>query len=130
MTDRLVSLDGTGDIPLDRAVLLVGRDPQCDAQIASLRISRRHCCLSRYCDVIVVRDLGSANGTWINGRRANSGRLRAGDELWIGPLRYRLELKPRATTPSPLEDPHEGRALSFLPAADPATAVPIHVPQL
>jgi pSer/pThr/pTyr-binding forkhead associated (FHA) protein len=38
-----------------------------------------------------VRDLGSTNGTWIDGRRVSSGRLRLGDALTIGNLRYRVE---------------------------------------
>jgi pSer/pThr/pTyr-binding forkhead associated (FHA) protein len=97
-----VSLDGEEDIPLDRAVVLVGRSSRCDARISSDRISRRHCYLSRQGDEIEVRDLGSANGTWINGRLAESGRLRAGDELSIGHCRYRL-----AT------DPMESRTLAF-----------------
>jgi FHA domain len=104
MTARLVSLDGREDIAFDRAVLLVGRDIQCDAQIASLRVSRRHCCLSWHRDGVEVRDLGSANGTRINGRRSDSGRLRPGDELSIAHLRYRLvtdraEIAARALDP-------------------------------
>jgi pSer/pThr/pTyr-binding forkhead associated (FHA) protein len=94
MTARLVSLDGEEDILLDRAVVLVGRSARCDARISSDRISRRHCCLSRHGDEIEVRDLGSVNGTWINGRLAESGRLRAGDELSIGHCRYRLGFDP------------------------------------
>ena len=38
-----------------------------------------------------VRDLGSTNGTWIEGRRVSSGRLRTGDVLAIAHLRYRVE---------------------------------------
>jgi pSer/pThr/pTyr-binding forkhead associated (FHA) protein len=101
---RLVSLDGTEDIPLDRAVLVVGRDPHCDAMITSLRISRRHCCLSRFRDEFEVRDLGSANGTWINNVRIKSGRLRPGDELAIGYLRYRLETDPAEINPRAPEE--------------------------
>jgi pSer/pThr/pTyr-binding forkhead associated (FHA) protein len=105
MSARLVSLDGMGDIPLDRPVLLVGRDSHCDARLDSLRISRRHCCLAIRCDGITVRDLGSVNGTWINGRRSESGPLRAGDELAIGHLRFRLQTDPAEDNPWTLSDP-------------------------
>jgi pSer/pThr/pTyr-binding forkhead associated (FHA) protein len=88
---RLVSLDGNADIPLDRAVLLVGRHLRCDARIDSRRVSRLHCCLAWDHGELNVRDLGSTNGTRINGRPAEAGRLRAGDELSIAHLRYRLE---------------------------------------
>jgi pSer/pThr/pTyr-binding forkhead associated (FHA) protein len=91
MPARLVSLDGNADIPLDRAVLLVGRHFRCDARIDSLRVSRLHCCLTWHHGDLDVRDLGSTNGTRINGRSAQAGRLRAGDELSIAHLRFRLE---------------------------------------
>jgi predicted component of type VI protein secretion system len=91
MPARLVSLDGTGDIPIDGALLLVGRHRRCDVTLESRRVSRIHCCLLRHRDEFTVRDLGSSNGTRINGRLAGTGRLRPGDELTIAHLRYRLE---------------------------------------
>src|SRR4051794_16092257 len=94
MTTRLVSLDGNADIVLDRALVLIGRHPRCDARLDSFRVSRLHCCLSRGHDAIEVRDLMSTNGTQINGLRAETGRLRVGDELSIAQLRYRLEADP------------------------------------
>ena len=90
---RLVSLDGRADIPLDR-VVVVGRDRWCDAQIASPRVSRRHCCLAPNPDGLLVRDLGSTNGTRINGQRVDQGELRPGDELSIAHCCYRLEGPP------------------------------------
>ena len=91
MPTRLVALGAGPDIVVDRAVVLVGRDPRCDVRLDSWRVSRIHCCLAPDRDGIVVRDLASTNGTWINGRRAVTGRLRAGDELAIAHHRYRLE---------------------------------------
>ena len=88
---RLICLDGHADIPLDRAVLLVGRHRWCDVRIASPRVSRRHCCLALDRDGVLVRDLGSTNGTRINGRRVFRGVLRPGDELSIAHCRYHLE---------------------------------------
>lgn len=99
MPARLVALDEGSDIPLDRAMVVVGRHPQCDARLDSLRVSRHHCCMTRDKDEILVRDLGSTNGIRINGQRVESGRLRSGDELSIAHIRYRLEdnLAPEAT---------------------------------
>jgi pSer/pThr/pTyr-binding forkhead associated (FHA) protein len=88
---RLICLDGHADIPLDRAVLLVGRHRWCDVRIASPRVSRRHCCLALDRDGVLVRDLGSRNGTLINGRRVEEGVLHPGDELSVAHCRYRLE---------------------------------------
>jgi pSer/pThr/pTyr-binding forkhead associated (FHA) protein len=86
-----VALDETADILLDRAMVVVGRHPGCDARIDSLRISRHHCCVARDGDSISVRDLGSTNGVWINDRRIEAGELRAGDELKIAHIRYKLD---------------------------------------
>jgi len=91
MASRLVALDEGPDIPVDRALVVVCRHPQCDARLDSIRVSRRHCCMSEDNGEIVVRDLGSTNGIRINGQRVEAGRLRPGDELSIAHIRYRLE---------------------------------------
>jgi len=91
MPARLVALDEGPDIPLDRAMVVVGRHPQCDARLDSLRISRHHCCMTTDQGEVVVRDLGSTNGIRINGQRVEMGRLRPGDELSIAHIRYRLD---------------------------------------
>jgi pSer/pThr/pTyr-binding forkhead associated (FHA) protein len=88
---RLVALDEGPDIVLDRAMVVVGRHPQCDARLDSLRISRHHCCMYQDQNDVVVRDLGSTNGIRINGQRVEAGRLRPGDELSIAHIRYRLD---------------------------------------
>jgi pSer/pThr/pTyr-binding forkhead associated (FHA) protein len=91
MAARLVALDDGPDIPLDRAMVVVGRHPLCDARLDSLRISRHHCCMMQDKGELFVRDLGSTNGIRINGQRVEMGRLRPGDELSIAHIRFRLE---------------------------------------
>jgi pSer/pThr/pTyr-binding forkhead associated (FHA) protein len=91
MTARLVALDEGSDIMLDRAMVVVGRHPACDARLDSLRVSRHHCCMMQENGEVVVRDLGSTNGIRINGQRVEMGRLRPGDELSIAHIRYRLD---------------------------------------
>ena len=91
MTARLVALDEGPDIMLDRAMVVVGRHPACDARLDSLRVSRHHCCMMHENGEVVIRDLGSTNGIRINGQRVEMGRLRAGDELSIAHIRYRLD---------------------------------------
>lgn len=103
MPARLVSLDGRPSLVLRHVLAVVGRDRACDLPIPSALISRRHCCLAVDGDGVAVRDLGSTNGTWINGVRVDEGDLRDGDELSLAHLRYRLEMSPgRAASPSPL----------------------------
>jgi pSer/pThr/pTyr-binding forkhead associated (FHA) protein len=91
MPPRLVCLDGHADIVIDRAVVVVGRHRWCHVRIASPRVSRRHCRLALDRDGVVVRDLGSTNGTRINGRRVWESVMRPGDELCIADCHYLLE---------------------------------------
>ena len=75
MSSRFVAIDEGPDITLDRAMIVVGRDPNCDTRLNSLRVSRHHCCMTREHDQVVVRDLGSTNGIRINGMRVNGMRV-------------------------------------------------------
>src|SRR5260370_35405112 len=93
MSSRFVAIDEGPDITLDRVMIVVGRDPNCDTRLEAMRVSRHHCCMTRENDQVVVRALGSTNGIQINGMRVETGRLRPGDELSIAHIRYRLEGK-------------------------------------
>ena len=93
MSVTLISLEGREDIPLDRVLTVVGRHHCCDARIDSSRVSRRHCCLALDSEGVLVRDLGSTNGTRVNGLRVEDGLLRPGDELTIAYSRYRLVIR-------------------------------------
>lgn len=102
MPPLLVSLDGQPNFSLDRVLIVVGRHPLCDARLFSHKISRHHCCLALEGREVIVRDLSSTNGTWINGKRVDVGLLRAGDELAVAHLRYRLEFPSlESVRPSP-----------------------------
>ena len=96
MPAQLVALNDGPSILLDKPILLLGRHPECDIQIDSRKISRRHCCIAQVSDYLVVRDLGSTNGVRINGIKVVEGRLAAGDELTIGNHRYRVSWESEA----------------------------------
>jgi pSer/pThr/pTyr-binding forkhead associated (FHA) protein len=72
--------------------MLFGRHAECDVQLNSRKVSRRHCCIAQIRDYLVVRDLGSTNGVRINGVRVVEGQLRSGDELTIGNFLYRVTM--------------------------------------
>jgi pSer/pThr/pTyr-binding forkhead associated (FHA) protein len=100
MPPQLVALSEGASIQLDKAILLVGRHQECDIQIPSRKISRRHCCIAQVNDHLVVRDLCSTNGIRINGVRVSEGRLNHGDELTIANYRYEVRLaEPRPAKP-------------------------------
>src|ERR1700751_634652 len=83
MPVRLVAPhEGTATM-LDRPTVVVGRHPNCDTRLDSLRVSRHHCCMTQESGEVGVRDLGSTTGIRINGQRGESGRLRAGGALSV-----------------------------------------------
>ena len=71
--------------------LTVGRSAECDVSISSDEISRHHAKLQVVPDGVMVEDLGSANGTFINNQRVHGGTLmKAGDELRLDTVRFML----------------------------------------
>jgi len=93
MPAQLLALTDGPSILLDKPILLLGRHGECDVQLNSRKVSRRHCCVAQVHDYLVVRDLGSTNGVRINGHRVLEGRLKSGDELTIGNFRYQVYLE-------------------------------------
>ncbi|GAB4156848.1 MAG: hypothetical protein Tsb009_33880 [Planctomycetaceae bacterium] len=84
----------TGErIVLDKAVILIGRHPDCDLVIDhSAKVSRRHCCIAQVDDRFLVRDLGSMNGVRINGELIDQeSPLVLGDTIAFGDVSYVLE---------------------------------------
>lgn len=113
MPAQLLALTDGPSILLDKPILLLGRHPECDIQLNSRKVSRRHCCIAQVHEYLVVRDLGSTNGIRINGNRVLEGRLKAGDELTIGNFKYQIcwDLPGEPlTTPPPSR---KGAALPF-----------------
>jgi len=90
MPAHLLSLTDGPSILLDKPILLFGRHQECDVQLNSKKVSRRHCCIAQVGEDLVVRDLGSTNGVRINGERVVEGVLVPGDELLIGNFRYQV----------------------------------------
>src|SRR6185436_1376875 len=90
MPAHLLSLADGPSILLDKPILLFGRHEECDVQLNSKKVSRRHCILAQVNDYLVIRDLGSTNGVRINGQRVAEGKLRPGDELQVGNFKYQV----------------------------------------
>jgi predicted component of type VI protein secretion system len=102
MPAQLVALNDGPSILVDKPILLLGRHPECDIQIESRKISRRHCCIAQVDDHLVVRDLDSTNGIRINGVRVVEGQLHAGDELTVGNHRYQVTWGDEPAGPRPV----------------------------
>ncbi|RME70667.1 MAG: FHA domain-containing protein [Planctomycetota bacterium] len=71
-------------VALERPVTVVGRSSDCDVVLTDRKVSGRHFEIARVGRHYVLRDLGSTNGTYVNGRRVSEGVLRLGDEITAG----------------------------------------------
>ncbi len=105
MLAQLIALNDGPNILVDKPILLIGRHPECDIQIESRKISRRHCCIAQVNDYLLIRDLDSTNGIRINGVRVVEGKLQAGDELTIGNHRYRVSWQDHCDSGKPGASP-------------------------
>ena len=76
----------TKTFPLPGNVTVVGRQQKCDLCIPLMVVSRRHCEINQDGGVLRVRDLGSRNGTLVNGKKITDAVLNPGDTLQIGPV--------------------------------------------
>lgn len=70
--------------------VVIGRAAEADISVAAEEISRRHALVKPTPDGLQVEDLGSSNGTFINGKRVQQGFLKPGDELRLDSVRLIL----------------------------------------
>jgi pSer/pThr/pTyr-binding forkhead associated (FHA) protein len=101
MPAQLLSLSDGPSLLLDKPVLLVGRHEECDIQLNSRKVSRKHCVIAQVGETLVIRDLGSTNGVRVNGVRVEEGTLRTGDELAIGNFVYKVHVDQRREVLAP-----------------------------
>ncbi|MEO6878697.1 MAG: adenylate/guanylate cyclase domain-containing protein, partial [Gemmatimonadaceae bacterium] len=92
MSFTLVSSDNTHTFELRRGLaLVVGRAPTSDIPVIDPTISRRHAQLEITENGVIVRDLGSSNGTFLNGARVDWAPVAAGDLLTFGKVAFHLQ---------------------------------------
>ncbi len=93
MSLQLASVNGGPTIALDRETLVVGRGDQCDVSLDRYpSVSRRHCLLAVDDGAVLLKDLGSMNGVWVNNRKLRGLTwLRRGDVVRIGGATFVLQ---------------------------------------
>ena len=107
-------------IPLPGTVTIVGRRHDCDLRIPLSSISRRHCEISENGEALKVRDLDSAWGTFVNGKKVNGETsIKAGDYVRIGPLTFVCQIggQPEKIVPPPKPKPPAPPKKAPAPAA-------------
>ncbi|MEZ6052027.1 MAG: FHA domain-containing protein [Planctomycetaceae bacterium] len=95
MIAQLIPLDGSPPINITQDVTVVGRKRGlCDMIVDHTSVSKIHCVIAKTDGLLFFRDLGSTNGTKVNGQRVSRGALLPGDELYFASVRYRVHLGP------------------------------------
>jgi hypothetical protein len=115
---------------------VLGRDPGCDVVLNDTKCSRRHAVVEEKGDRLVVSDLGSANGIYVNGRRVDHAVIAPGDAVKLGDVELRILAdlgttvvsEPAAEGPAP--PPPARRAPSPPPARGPAATAKAPPPSL
>jgi pSer/pThr/pTyr-binding forkhead associated (FHA) protein len=71
-----------------KEINVIGRASECDISLAAAHLSRRHAQLQIIDGMLFVKDLDSANGTFLNGKRVAEARVKRGDELRFDALTF------------------------------------------
>jgi pSer/pThr/pTyr-binding forkhead associated (FHA) protein len=107
-----------------KELTIIGRASECDISLAAAHLSRRHAQIQVIEGGLLVKDLGSANGTFINGQRITEGRAKKGDEIRFDTLSFGVmgpsteELSKTTVRSAPLVPPEPPK-----PAAKPVKPV-------
>src|ERR1700741_2262155 len=91
MAKLILSLEGSviREIPLDKDRITIGRKPQNDIPIENLAVSGEHACIVTILNDSFLEDLGSTNGTLVNGNQVKKHILQNNDVIEIG--KYKMK---------------------------------------
>jgi adenylate cyclase len=91
MPYRLASTDGTLSFEVTSVSAIVGRAPTADLPVVDPTVSRRHAQILSDENGLTVHDLGSSNGTFVNGNKIDIAPIVPGDVIAFGKVSFRLE---------------------------------------
>ena len=99
MRAQLLPLDGSSAIEIGKDLLVVGRREDCDLRLEHKSVSKIHCVIIKTDGLLMLRDLGSTNGTRVNGTRVRRAALLPNDQLNIAGYKFRIYLGPDGPIP-------------------------------
>ena len=124
MAKLILTLDDNTlrEVSLDRERITIGRKPSNDIQIDDLAVSGEHACVVTVLNDSVLEDMGSTNGTLVNGRPVTKHILRDNDVIEIG--RNRIRYAAGAPASAAAATGGFEQTMILQPAAGPAPARP------
>lgn len=118
------------EVELQGTLVVLGRDPSCDVVLNDVKCSRRHAVIEAGSQGLSIRDTGSANGIFVNGRRVERAALEPGDVVRLGefvvkvlpePIEITLAMAP-GELPALGHEPEPPPPSAAAPARPPAAA--------
>ncbi len=88
--------------PLKEGKSVIGRKEDCDYRIPLNEVSREHCEFEHKEDAVIVRDLNSSNGTYVNNKRVAEAELKPGDQIIVGPVVFVVQIAGEPADPKPV----------------------------
>ncbi len=95
----------------------IGRHSDCDICLAGDEVSRKHARMIVNASGLEVEDLGSSNGTFINGKQVQRAKLNPGDEVRLDTVRFLVQIPGMETPAKPAEQPVANSRQESVPAA-------------
>ncbi|HEX4590938.1 MAG TPA: FHA domain-containing protein [Gemmataceae bacterium] len=92
MRAQLIPADGGPAIELVKDLSIVGRKDGSDVRVDHKSVSKQHCVIVKADGLLVVRDLGSTNGTRVNGQRVRRAALLPNDQVSFASIRFKVHL--------------------------------------
>jgi pSer/pThr/pTyr-binding forkhead associated (FHA) protein len=103
MRAQLIPLEGGSPVEIVKDLIIVGRKEECDLRLDHKSVSKMHCVIVKTDGLLLLRDLGSTNGTRVNGQRVRRAALLPNDQLTIANFKFRVYLGPDAVIPEDVE---------------------------
>jgi len=100
MRAQLVPLDGGQPFDIVKDLIVVGRREDCDLRLEHKSVSKMHCVIVKTDGLLLLRDLGSTNGTRVNGTRVRRAALLPNDQVTIAHFKFRVQLGPDSPAPA------------------------------
>src|SRR5213594_924680 len=103
MRAQLQPLDGGPPFDIVKDLIVVGRKEDCDLRLEHKSVSKLHCVIVKTDGLLLLRDLGSTNGTRVNGMRIRRAALLPNDQVTIANYSFKVRLGGAEPPPSPEE---------------------------